>query len=160
MPSFDVVSEVDAHELNNAIDQSNRSIANRYDFKDTGAKIEIGEGVLKLEAQAEFQIKQMHPVLLECLSKRGIDVKCLEHGDIQTIGQRAQQSLQIRQGIDRELAKRLVKTVKDAKLKVQAAVQGEQIRVTGKKRDDLQQVIALLKQQQLDRPLQFNNFRD
>jgi len=160
MPSFDAVSEVDHHELSNAIDQANREISTRYDFKGSNARIEQSANQLTLEAEAEFQIKQMLPILNEKLSKRGIDVGCLEFADIIEMNKRAKQLVTVREGLDKEVARKAVKLIKDAKLKVQAAIQGEQVRVTGKKRDDLQQVMQLLREGNLGIPLQFNNFRD
>lgn len=160
MPSFDIVSEVDSHELTNAIDQANREINNRYDFKGTDAKITLSGDSLALEAAEEFQVKQMLPILHERLAKRGIDIGCLEAGKIEASGSRARQEVKVLQGIDSDRARKIVKLVKDGKLKVQAAIQGEQLRVTGKKRDDLQAVIASLKQADLGLPLQFTNFRD
>ena len=160
MPSFDVVSEVDLHELSNAVDQANREIDNRFDFKGTDARIERSEGVLTLEAQNEFQIRQMADILHKKLVKRGVDIDSLEEGKLQESGSRARQELRVRQGIDKETARRIVKIVNEAKLKVQAAIQGEQVRVTGKKRDDLQQVIASLRESNMDLPLQYINFRD
>lgn len=160
MPSFDVVSEVDQHELSNALDQSNREIGTRYDFKGSNARIEHNGNLLTLEAEAEFQIKQMIPILKEKMSRRGIDVACLEFGDVVEMNKRARQSVTVREGLDKDLSRKMVKLIKDSKLKVQAAVQGEQLRVTGKKRDDLQQVMQILKSADLGIPLQFNNFRD
>lgn len=160
MPSFDVVSEVDKHELNNAVDQANREIGNRFDFKGTDSKIEQSENVLTLESQSDFQVKQIADILRNKLSKRGIDVACLEFADIQEANNRASQKVTVREGIDKDLARKIVKHIKDSKLKVQAAIQGEQVRVTGKKRDDLQNVIADLKQADFGLPLQFTNFRD
>jgi uncharacterized protein YajQ (UPF0234 family) len=160
MPSFDVISEVDTHELINAVDQANREIANRFDFKGTDARVERQEGVLTLHAESDFQIDQVMDILSKALTRRGIDIGCLERGKVEVANMRAQQAVTVRQGIDKELAKKIVKLVKDSKLKVQAAVQGEQVRVTGKKRDDLQNVIATLRQQDLGLPLQFTNFRD
>jgi uncharacterized protein YajQ (UPF0234 family) len=160
MPSFDVVSEVDAHELTNAVDQANREIGNRFDFKGTDAKIERSELELTLVADAEFRIKQMQDILHGKLVKRGIDIACLEEKDIETSLNQARQTIVVRQGIDKDLAKKIVKQVKDSKIKVQAAIQGEQVRITGKKRDDLQATIAMLKEADLGLPLQFTNFRD
>lgn len=160
MPSFDVVSEVDHHELTNAVDQTNREVSTRFDFKGSNARVEQSENVLTLFAESEFQVDQMRDILITRMAKRGIDVACLEYGEVNTVGREARQTITARQGIDKELAKKLVKTVKDSKIKVQAAVQGEQVRVTGKKRDDLQQVIALLRQGEFGLPLQFSNFRD
>ncbi len=160
MPSFDVVSEVDHHELSNALDQANREIGTRYDFKGSNAKIEHSGNSLTLEAESEFQIKQMQPILKEKMSKRGIDVQCLEFDDIVEMNRRARQQVTVKEGLEQDLARKMVKMIKERKLKVQAAVQGEQLRVTGKKRDDLQQVIQMLKDAGLGIPLQFNNFRD
>jgi len=160
MPSFDVVSEVDAHELTNAVDQANREIGNRFDFKGTDATIERSELELTLVADAEFRIKQMQDILRGKLVKRGIDIASLEEKDIETSLNQARQTIVVRQGIDKELAKKIVKKVKDSRIKVQAAIQGEQVRITGKKRDDLQAAIAMLKEADLGLPLQFTNFRD
>jgi uncharacterized protein YajQ (UPF0234 family) len=161
MPSFDVVSEIDQHELTNAIDQANREISNRFDFKGTNSRIEKSDAMLKLIAPAEFQIIQVRDILQNKLSKRNIDVRCLDEGKLIESINEAQLDIVVRQGIDKELAKKIVKIIKDAKLKVQAAIQGDQVRVTGKKRDDLQEVIAMLKNQKgIDLPLQFTNFRD
>lgn len=160
MPSFDVVSEVDLPELINAVDQANREIANRYDFKGSDAKVERTEKVLTLDAAGDFQIKQMQPILYQKLTTRGIDVMCLDESEIEISGQRAKQQITVREGIDKELAKKMVKLIKESKLKVQAAIQGEQLRVTGKKRDDLQSAMQALKAADLGLPLQFQNFRD
>ena len=160
MPSFDVVSEIDHHELKNALDQANREIGTRYDFKGSDARIEQAGSNLSLEAESEFQINQMIPILKEKMSKRGIDVDCLEFGDIVEMNRRARQPVTAREGLDKDLARKMVKLIKDSKLKVQAAIQGEQLRVTGKKRDDLQQIMQLLREAKLGIPLQFNNFRD
>ena len=160
MPSFDVVSEVDQHELKNALDQANREIGTRYDFKGSNAKIDQTDSNLMLEAEAEFQIQQMIPILKEKMSKRGIDVICLEFGDVIEMNKRARQPATVSEGLDSDLARKMVKLIKESKIKVQAAVQGEQLRITGKKRDDLQQVMQLLRDAKLGIPLQFNNFRD
>ena len=160
MPSFDTVSEIDHHELANAIDQVNREVGTRYDFKGSNAKVELAGNQLTLEAESSFQIKQMTPILNEKLSKRGIDLDCLEYAQIVEMNKRARQQVQIKEGLDKDVARKVVKLIKDSKLKVQAAIQGEQVRVTGKKRDDLQQVMQLLKEANLGIPLQFNNFRD
>lgn len=160
MPSFDVVSEVDHHELRNAIDQANREIGTRYDFKGANARIEQQDTELSLEAEVEFQLQQMIPILKEKMSKRGIDVECLEFGDVVEMNRRARQPVRVREGLDRDLARKMVKLVKDSRLKVQAAIQGEQLRVTGKKRDDLQAVMQILREAGLGIPLQFQNFRD
>lgn len=160
MPSFDVVSQVDPHELTNAVDQAMREISNRFDFKGTNSRIERNENRLTLIGPAEFQIRQMTDILQIRLAKRGIDIRCLDYAKIQEGGNEARQEVNIRQGIDRELAKRITKIVKDSGLKVQAAVQADQVRISGKKRDDLQQVIAALRNEKIDLPLQFVNFRD
>lgn len=160
MPSFDVVSEIDGHELANAVDQANREISNRFDFKGTDAKIELTESVMTLIADSDFQIQQMQPIIFQKMSKRGIDVNCLDQGDIQTSGQKARQAVTVRQGIDKETASKIVKAIKASKSKVQAAIQGEQVRITGKKRDDLQGVIAMLKDGDFGIPMQYTNFRD
>ncbi len=160
MPSFDIVSEVDRHELTNAIDQANREISNRYDFKGSGAQITISDATLTLTAQSEFQVKQMQPILYQKLANRKIDVACLDEGEVEEIGKGARLSAMVRQGVDKDLARKIVKMIKDTKLKVQAAIQGEQVRVSGKKRDDLQQIIALMKKAELGLPLQYINFRD
>ena len=160
MPSFDVVSEVDTHELKNAIDQANREIGTRYDFKGSNSEIEQSGNELTLQAESEFQIKQMIPILKEKMSKRDIDVECLDFGDLVEMNKRARQPVTVREGLDQDIARKMVKIIKEAKLKVQAAIQGDQLRITGKKRDDLQQVMATLREANLGIPLQFNNFRD
>jgi len=160
MPSFDVVSEVDMHEVSNAVDQTNREIANRYDFKGTDANILRENAVLTLHAQAAFQLKQMMDILAQRLAKRGVDVGCMEEGKVEETGKKAKQTVTIRHGIDTDLARKIVKIVKEARLKVQAVIQGEKVRITGKSRDDLQQVIGLLREAKLGLPLQFENFRD
>jgi cyclic-di-GMP-binding protein len=161
MPSFDVVSEVDTHELTNAIDQANREVSTRFDLKGSNAKIELKDEVIKMEAENEFQLKQISPIIYSKLGKRDIDIRCLEKGKAEPRGKRAYQDITVKQGVNKEDAKSIVKLVKEMKIKVQAAIQGEQVRVTGKKRDDLQQVMAMLKAtDKVDLPLQFNNFRD
>ena len=160
MPSFDTVSEVDHHELSNAIDQANREIGTRYDFKGSDAKIEQVDNQLTLNAESDFQIKQMTPILKEKMSKRGIDVSCLEFSDVIEMNKKAKQQVLVREGLDPDLARKIVRLIKDSKIKAQAAIQGDQVRVTGKKRDDLQQIMQLLREANLGIPLQFNNFRD
>lgn len=160
MPSFDVVSEVDHHELDNAIDQANREIGTRYDFKGSDANIDQSGNDLTLQAESDFQIKQMTPILKEKMSKRGIDVDCLEFSDIVEMNKRARQQVKVKEGLDKDLARKMVKLIKDSKLKVQAAIQGDQLRISGKKRDDLQQAMQTLRDANLGIPLQFNNFRD
>ena len=160
MPSFDVVSEVDMHELNNAIDQANREVGTRFDFKGVDAEFAMTDSTININAEVDFQLQQMLDILKGKLVKRGIDVACLKEGEISVTGQRASLPVTVQQGIESDLARKIVKLVKDSKLKVQTAIQGEKLRVTGKKRDDLQQVIALLKDAGLGIPLQYNNFRD
>ncbi|GHD70382.1 YajQ family cyclic di-GMP-binding protein [Vogesella fluminis] len=161
MPSFDTVSEVDTVEVRNAVDQTSKEVATRYDFKGTSASLELKEKVITLHGDAEFQIQQIMDILLGKLAKRGIDVRCLEYGDVKQVGgNKATQTVTVKEGIETELAKKIVKLIKDAKLKVQASIQGEAVRVSGAKRDDLQAVMALLRKEITDFPLQFNNFRD
>lgn len=161
MPSFDIVSEVDMHEVNNALDQSNREVGTRFDFKGIDASFELSDdSEIKVSAEADFQIQQMLEILRSKMVKRGIDTKSLKEGDVQLVGQKASMVVTVQQGIEAEIARKIVKTVKEAKLKVQTAIQGEKLRVTGKKRDDLQQVIALLKENNFGVPLQYDNFRD
>jgi len=160
MPSFDAVSEVDQHELTNAVDQAAREIQNRYDFKGTSAKAEMSDGAIMLIADSDFQIQQMHPIVYQKLTTRGIDIMCLDAGKVETSGKGVKQRLSVKQGIDKETAKKAVGVIKESKAKVQAQIQGEQLRVTGKKRDDLQQVMKLLKDAELGVPMQFQNFRD
>jgi uncharacterized protein YajQ (UPF0234 family) len=160
MPSFDTVSELNAHELTNAVDQANRELSQRFDFKDTGARFELGDFTVTLHAQVDFQLKQMLEILKLRLSKRGIDLKCLEVKEPQTNLSAAQQEVLLRHGIDAETGRLLTRLIKDSKLKVQASLQGDKVRVTGKQRDDLQAAMALLRGAKVDRALQFNNFRD
>jgi hypothetical protein len=160
MPTFDVVSEVDKHELANAIDQCNREINNRFDFKGTDSRVEQNDFELVIHAPTEFQIRQIVDILINKVSKRGIDSACLDYGNIVETINEARMPVKVRHGIETELAKKIVKHIKDSKLKVQAQIQGEQVRVSGKKRDDLQEVISLLKKTDYPVPLQFTNFRD
>ena len=160
MPSFDIVSEVDKHEFVNAIDQTNREVANRYDFKNTGAHVKQLELTLTLHAEAAFQIKQMTEILYQKIAKRGIDLDCLEAGEIEETGNKARQIMIAREGVDKDTARKIIKLIKQTKLKVQVAIQGVQVRVSGKKKDDLQRVISLLKQEEFEVPLQFINYRD
>lgn len=160
MPSFDVVSEFDAHEARNAVDQANREVDTRFDFKGTGSKFEQDGQAIVLKSETEFQLEQMLTILRQKLAKRGIDIACMKEEEPEIAGHEARQQVVLRQGIDTPLARDLVKQIKGSKLKVQAAIQGEKLRVTGKKRDDLQAVIALLKETDVDLPLQFENFRD
>jgi len=160
MPSFDVVSEIDRHELANAVDQANRELEQRFDFKGTKAKFELEETTVSLSAPEEFQLKQMLDILKIRIAKRGIDVQCLEVKDAETNLAAARQQVVLKHGIDAETAKKMSRLIKDSKLKVQAQIQGEKLRVTAKQRDELQQVIALLRKAEVGVPLQFNNFRD
>lgn len=160
MPSFDIVSEVNAHEVTNAVDQANRELQQRFDFKDTGAVYELEEFVVTMKAQVEFQLKQMLEILKLRLSKRGIDVACLEVKDPLTNLAEARQQVILQQGIDQETGKKISTLLKESGLKLQAAIQGQKVRVSGKKRDELQEAIALLRKSKLDVPLQFENFRD
>ncbi|WP_299180963.1 YajQ family cyclic di-GMP-binding protein [uncultured Neptuniibacter sp.] len=160
MPSFDIVSELDMHEVTNAVDQANRELQMRYDFKGVDARFEQNDSMVVIHAEVDFQLQQMLDVLRTKMVGRKIDIRCLEVKDPEKANMRARQEVVLRQGLDQPLAKKIVKMVKDAKLKVQAQVQGEQVRVTGKKRDDLQSVMALLRESDLELPLQFNNFRD
>jgi uncharacterized protein YajQ (UPF0234 family) len=160
MPSFDIVSEVNRHEVANAVDQANREVGTRFDFKGSGARYELNDTVVTLHAETEFQLQQMLDILQPRLAKRGVDLLCLKIDPPQVSGKQARQVVTLRQGIDAPLAKTIVKLVKDSKLKVQASIQGDQVRVTGKKRDDLQETIALLRRTELELPLQFINFRD
>ena len=156
----DVVSELDAHEVANAVDQANREVDTRFDFKGSGAKFELNEFVVALEAPADFQLKQMMDILTQKLARRGIDVACMAPDEPEIALNKARQKVVLKHGVESDVARKIVKMVKDAKLKVQAQVQGDQVRVTGKKRDDLQGVISMLKQAELGLPLQFTNFRD
>jgi len=161
MPSFDIVSEVDKHELTNAVDQANREVANRFDFRRTDAKVEQSEKVLTMHADSDFQLDQLQDILRMKLVKRGIEVGCLEIKDSVGNGKMRKQDVVIREGLDKDESRKIVKIIKESKSKVQVAVQGESVRVTGKKRDDLQGVMALLRDNdQIEMPLQFNNFRD
>jgi cyclic-di-GMP-binding protein len=162
MPSFDTVSELDAHELTNAVDQANRELTQRFDFKDTGATFTLKEKefTVQLKAPAEFQLRQMMDILTQRLGKRGIEARCMEKKDPVTNLAEARQDVILRHGIDQDTGKKLQKMIKDSKLKVQAQIAGDKLRVTGKNRDDLQAAIALMRKAEVDRPLQFNNFRD
>ncbi len=160
MPSFDVVSDFDAHEASNGVDQANREVTTRFDFKGTGSKFELEDSVILLTSQSDFQLKQMMDILHQKLAKRGIDIGCLDEQEPEFSGSEARQRVIMRRGIDTDRARKLVKQIKAAKLKVQAAIQGDKLRVTGKKRDDLQAVIAMLKESDIGLPLQYENFRD
>jgi uncharacterized protein YajQ (UPF0234 family) len=160
MPSFDVVSELNMHEVGNAVDQARRELEHRFDFKDTGAGYELEGTAVVLSAPAEFQLKQMQEILKLRLAKRGVDLACLEIAAAEVNLAQARQRVVLRQGIDAETARRIQRAVKDSKLKVQAAIQGDRVRVSGKSRDELQSAMALLRAAGLNLPLQFNNFRD
>lgn len=161
MPSFDIVSQVDKHQLSNAIDQAQRELSNRYDLRGTNAAIEIEkEFELKVKAANEFQLKQVVDLLRPRLAARGIDLRALDVGAVETNLAEARQTIKVKQGIDQPNAKKVIAIIKDAKLKVDASINGDKLRVTGKKRDDLQLVIALLKKAEVPLPLQFENFRD
>lgn len=160
MPSFDLVSEIDMHEASNALDQANREVANRFDFKGTGSKFASEDSVITLHSQTEFQLKQMLDLLQDKLTRRGIDIACLKIEAPEITGREARQRVTLRQGLDTPLAKRIVQEIKQSKLKVQASIMGDRIRVMGKKKDDLQRVIAHVRGIDLDLPLQFINFRD
>ena len=160
MPSFDVVSELDMHEVNNAVDQANREVATRFDFKGTDSKFNRQETVVTLQSESEFQLGQMLDILRSKLNRRGIDLACMKIDEPEQSGKQAKQVVTLRQGIETDLAKKMVKMIKDKKLKVQAQIQGEKVRVSGKKKDDLQQVISMLKGADIEMPLQFTNFRD
>ncbi len=161
MPSLDVVSEVDWPEVNNAIDQTNREVGNRFDFKGSDARVELQDKLLTIHADDEFKVGQVKDILYAKLLKRKIDLGCLEEKAVEpAAGGKARQDIGIKHGLDKEKAKQVVKLVKATKLKVQASIQGEQVRVSGKKRDDLQSIIASLRDKDLGLPLQFVNFRD
>jgi uncharacterized protein YajQ (UPF0234 family) len=160
MPSFDVVSEVNHHELSNGVDQANREVTTRFDFKGTGSNFELADQVITMNTESDFQLQQMYDILCNKLVKRSIDIACLEKGEPVIQARSATQAVKVNEGIDTLTAKNMVKMIKQSKTRVQAAIQGEQLRVTGKKRDDLQAVIALLKDANLELPIQFKNFRD
>lgn len=160
MPSFDVVSDFDAHEAANGVDQANREVNTRFDFKGTGSKFELDGQAITLTTQSDFQLRQMLDMLHQKLSKRGIDIACLDEQAPEFGGSEARQKVILQKGIDSDLARKLVKMIKGSKLKVQAAIQGDKLRISGKKRDDLQAAIALLKDADVDLPLQYENFRD
>lgn len=160
MPSFDVVSKIDTHEVTNAIDQTNRELTTRFDFKGTDARVEQAKNIITIIAPSDFQLKQIDEILRNKLAKRSVDIRSLEYKDPEVKLNEARQEVTVKQGLDSESAKKVVKAIKEGNLKVQTAIQGEQVRVTGKKRDDLQTVIAFLKEAKLTFPLQFENFRD
>src|SRR5215467_12329649 len=160
MPSFDAVSELNQHEVANAIDQANRELSQRFDFKDTGARFELNELTVTLHAEVDFQLKQMLEILKLRLAKRGVDVACMDPQEPTKTLASATQVVVLKHGIDQENGRKIARLIKDSKLKVQASLQGDKVRVTGKQRDDLQSAIQLLKGAKVEVPLQFNNFRD
>jgi uncharacterized protein YajQ (UPF0234 family) len=160
MPSFDVVSKVDNHEVTNAVDQVNREINTRFDLKGTNTRLELSKNTITLIAPTDFQLKQVDEILRSKLAKSNVDVRSLDYKPAEIKLSEARQIVEVKQGLDTETAKKIVKSIKETSLKVQTAIQGEQVRVTGKKRDDLQAVIAYLREAKLNLPLQFENFRD
>lgn len=160
MPSFDIVSELNMQEVINAVDQANREVSTRFDFKGTDSKFDLNDNIITLHSKEEFQLNQMMDVLSKKLSTRKIDVRCMDASAPEISSNRARQKVTLRHGIETELGKKIVKMIKEMKIKVQASIQEKQVRVTGKKRDDLQQVIAMLKDAKIDLPLQYVNFRD
>jgi uncharacterized protein YajQ (UPF0234 family) len=160
MPSFDIVSKTDHHEITNAVDQTNREISTRFDFKGTDTRVELAKTTITLTAPTDFQLKQLDEILRNKFSKRNIDIRVLNYKNPEIKLNEATQTIEVRQGIETEEAKKLIKLIKETGIKVQSAIQGDQVRVTGKKRDDLQEVIAALKTAKFPLPLQFENFRD
>ena len=160
MPSFDIKSEINKHELTNVVDQANRVLKNRFDFKDTDAEFNLNDESILLSAKEDFHIRQMESVLQEAISKRKMDIRILKPGKIEISNNTARQTIELQEGIDRELAKSITTLIKQSKIKVQAAIQGDSIRVSGKKRDELQQTIQLIKDKKYNIPIQFDNFRD
>ena len=161
MPSFDIVSEVDKQELRNAVDQVNKEVSNRFDFKGSDARVEQAEYVLTVYADDDFKLEQVQEIINAKLIKRGIDIKCLDIGKSEKVsGNKVKRTVTVKTGVESELAKKIVKLIKDSKLKVQASIQGDTVRVTGAKRDTLQEAIALMRKSISDFPLQFENFRD
>jgi len=160
MPSFDIVSEVDLQEVRNATDQANREVGTRFDFKGSDASFSVDDAVVNLQAHSEFQLEQMMDILQKKLVKRSVDIGCMDIAKPESANTRARQAVTIRQGIDADTARKIVKDIKAAKLKVQSQIQGDQVRVSGKKRDDLQEAIALLRKADFGMPLQYINFRD
>lgn len=160
MPTFDIVSEVDMPEVNNALDQARREVGTRFDFKGVDASFEIKDKEITLTAESDFQLEQMLDILKGKLVKRNVDTKSLEVGEAKQSGKQALQVVTIQQGIEADIARKIVKLIKESKSKVQTAIQGDKLRVTGKKRDDLQEVMAMVREAKLEVPVQFNNFRD
>jgi len=160
MPSFDIVSEIELSELQNAVDNANRELSTRFDFRGIEASFSRNENIVSMQAEGDFQLQQMQSILRDKCVKRNIDTRSLDLKELSKTGKTAKQDIEFKQGIDKETAKKLVKMIKDAKMKVQTSIQGEELRVTGKKRDDLQQVIALIKGSEMEQAFQFKNFRD
>ena len=160
MPSFDVVSEVDKHELTNAVDQANRELSNRFDFKGSDARFELDDAIITQSAPSDFQLQQMLDILRGRLTARSIDVRCLDVAEPEINLAVAKQKITVKQGIEQPMAKKIIAQIKAAKLKVEAQINGDKLRITGKKRDDLQAAMALLRKSELEVPLQFDNFRD
>jgi uncharacterized protein YajQ (UPF0234 family) len=160
MPSFDIVSNIDNHEITNAVDQANREVSTRFDFKDTNARFEFSKDQITMFAPSDFQLKQIDEILRNKLTKRGVDIRSLNYKTASVNLSEAKQVIEVKQGIDSDNAKKITKLIKEGGFKVQAAIQGDQVRVTGKKRDDLQEVIAVLREAKVELPLQFVNFRD
>jgi len=161
MPSFDIVSEADQVEVNNAIDQTNKEVSTRFDFKGSDARVEHKDKVLTLHADDDFKLSQVTDILTGKLTKRGVDIRSLKYGDVEKVsGNKVKQTITVRTGVEQELSKKIVKILKDSKLKVQGSIQGDAVRVSSAKRDELQNAIALVKKSITDFPLQFNNFRD
>ena len=160
MPSFDIVSEVNPHELTNAVDQANRELRTRFDFRNVEASFKLDDGVITQTAPSDFQLKQMLDILRARIAARGIDLRCLDAAEPEVNLAQARQRITVKQGIEQAQAKKLIAAIKAAKLKVEAQINGDKLRVTGKKRDDLQAAIALLRQTDVGVPLQFDNFRD
>jgi len=160
VPSFDVVSEVDMQELRNSVDQATRELGTRFDFRGVAASYELEDAAIVIRAEEEFQLEQMADILRDKMVRRKVDTRCLHPGEMEASGREKRQRYNLVQGLDRDKTKEIAKRVKESKIKVQTSIQGEKIRVTGKKRDDLQQVIAMLREADLGIPLQFDNFRD
>ncbi len=160
MPSFDIVSELDSVETKNSVENANRQLSTRFDFKGVDASFEFVENTVVIKAEAEFQLQQMQSILRDACSKRGVDTSALDGQKIEKSGKTCKQTITFKQGIDQELAKKMIKLIKEQKFKVQTAIQGDKLRITGKKRDDLQSVMAFLRSENFGQPIQFNNFRD
>ncbi len=160
MPSFDIVSNIDQHEIANAVDQANRELSTRFDFKDIDAQLLLNKEQITILAPSDFQLKQIDEILRNKLTKRQVDLRVLTYQEVNTSLSQAKQLIDIKQGIDQEQAKKITKLIKESGIKVQASIQGDQVRVSSKKRDDLQEVMAFLRGAKLDIPVQFTNFRD